>query len=299
MKNQILTLALLLSISTPSIAADDTISSAIKKMDSIGQENRSQEWFTKAEAAKKKVSLALEAARQAPETAHNSGHVTSYFYLPQDMYAVYTMPLTVTDIVLQAGEEIAGELHIGDTARWSISVGTTGSGANLKQHIYIKPNQERLLTNLIIPTNIRTYMIELSSTKSFYMPSVTWDYQTPLKGLKKLKKAKPPQPTTIANVAPEKLNFGYSMRRKDQKKSWSPIQIFDDGQKTYIVFEDEMRHRDTPVIYAKTDSGELALVNFRVKMPYYIVDGLMDEIILKRGHKSKDEIRISRKNKVG
>ena len=231
--------------------------------------------------------------------AHNLGHITSYYYVPNDMYAVYTKTLLVTDINLEVGEEIAGEVHIGDAARWSIAVGTTGNGPGVTQHIYIKPHQERLLTNLIIPTNRRTYMIELSSTKTFYMPSVKWDYQKPITGLFKSADKEATAPATIANVAPENLYFGYEMRRRDRKKSWAPLRIFDDGQKTYVVFDEEMRYRDTPVIYAKTDSGDLALVNFRVNMPYYIIDGLMDEIILKRGHKSKDEIKITRKNRVG
>jgi type IV secretion system protein VirB9 len=103
----------------------------------------------------------------------------------------------------------------------------------------------------------------------------------------------------VALIAPENLYFGYEMRRKDRGKSWSPLQIFDDGEKTYLVFSEEMKHRDTPVIYGQSASGDLALVNFRVSMPYYIVDGLMDEIILKRGHKGKDEIKISRKDTIG
>ena len=227
------------------------------------------------------------------------GHMTAYYYVPNDIYAVYTKPLTVSDITLQAGEVISGEVHIGDTARWKIAIGTTGAGDSLRQHLYIKPNQERLLTNLIIPTNKRTYMLELSSTKSFYMPSVTWDYQTPLKDLSITTDTPSTEPAPITLIAPENLYFGYKMRRKDHKKSWSPLQIFDDGEKTYLVFDTEIKHRDTPVIYGLSDSGDLALVNFRVNMPYYIVDGLMDAIILKRGHKSKDEIRITRKDTIG
>ncbi len=281
------------------LAEEATITDALQKMETIGQESRTHQWYLKAEAAKARVNLALKTARQAPDTAHSIGHMTAYYYVPNDIFAVYTKPLTVTDIALQAGEEISGEIHIGDTARWSITIGTTGIGETLKQHLYIKPNQERLLTNLIIPTNKRTYMVELSSTKSFYMPSVTWDYQTPLKDLTALTEIPSTEPTPVALIAPENLYFGYEMRRKDRSKSWSPLQIFDDGEKTYLVFSEEMKHRDTPVIYGQSAAGDLALVNFRVSMPYYIVDGLMDEIVLKRGHKGKDEIKISRKDTIG
>tara|TARA_R110002096_G_scaffold425908_3_gene635018 strand:- start:425 stop:1318 length:894 start_codon:yes stop_codon:yes gene_type:complete len=283
-----------------SISAQEIgLQSEINNLNAIGEERRSAHWYDQAEAAKAEIRTALEASRRAPDGAHHEGYVTKYFYVESDMFAVYTKPLTVTDIVLEIGEVITGEVHIGDNARWQLAVGSTGTGQSEHQHIYVKPTQPRMLTNLIIPTNRRTYMIELSSTKTFYMPSVSWNYQTPIIGLQPPETEEAEEGLSVATVDPEKLYFGYSMSRKHSRRSWAPIRIFDDGQKTYVVFKDSMKNRDTPVLYHKTESGDLALVNFRVNMPYFIVDGLMNEIVLKLGHDTKDEIRIKRDNDIG
>lgn len=298
MKKSFLLGSLLIAFGMPALAQDSGLQGELAKLDAIGQETRSPEWMKKAEAAKVNINAALTASRRAPDDAQNMGYVTKYFYVSNDMFAVYTKPLTVTDIALEAGEKIMSEVHIGDTSRWSLALGKTGTGASERQHIYVKPMQSRLLTNLIIPTNRRTYMIELSSTKTFYMPSVSWNYLTPIIGLVVQEEEKE-EVNSIKTIAPENLYFGYSMSKSHSKRSWAPIRIFDDGEKTYVVFKDDMKNRDTPVLYYKTESGDLALVNFRVNMPYFIVDGLMNEIVLKLGHKSKDEIRIKRSKSTG
>ena len=301
MKKLLIVMSAMIATLNCAYAQDANLQREIDTLNAIGEEQRSQNWFDQAEAAKVEIRIALEAARRAPEDAHHAGYVTRYFYVDNDMFAVYTKPLTVTDITLELGETIMGEVHIGDGSRWQIAHGITGAGAFERQHIYIKPTQPRMLTNLIIPTNRRTYMIELSSTKTFYMPSVSWDYQTPIVGLAVPQKDDEATNVinTIATVAPENLYFGYSMSRSHSRRSWAPIRIFDDGQKTYVVFDESMKNRDAPVLYHKTESGDLALVNFRVNMPYFIVDGLMNEIVLKLGHGRRDEIRIKRDKDIG
>lgn len=280
----------------------------LNALSQIGQEQRSRAWLLKAEAAKAEVNKALGEARRSPTDAHLAGHTTEYYFVEGDIFAVYAQPLTVTDIVLQPGEQIAGEVHVGDSARWSLSIGSTGQGNTARQHIYVKPSQPRLLTNLIIPTNQRTYMLELSSTRSFYMPSVRWRYQAGTTGVETPLMAGSGEPGSAGAIgtanalgfaSPESLYFDYRFNRSSRKKSWRPSQVFDDGQKTYIVFSDDIQFRETPVLFGRSDDGALALVNYRVNMPYYIVDGLMDEIVLKRGERSKDEIRITRRRSAG
>jgi len=297
MKKIYITVYLLIGTSSP-LYGQDALQTEINTLKTIGEERRSAKWFKQAEAAKSEIRAALSKSRKAPEGAHHEGYVTKYFYVEGDMFVIYTKPLTVTDIVLQPGEQITGEVHIGDNARWQLAMGATGEGDHQRQHIYIKPTQSRLLTNLIIPTNRRTYMIELTSTKSFYMPSVSWNYQTGIAGLKPPVQKKTEIAQPLITVDPAKLYFGYSMSNRHRKRSWAPMRIFDDGQKTYVLFKDSMKNRDMPVLYHKTESGDLALVNFRVNMPYFVVDGLMNEIVLKLGHKSKDEIRITRDSDV-
>ena len=278
----------------------DAVDAEVKALRELGEERRSQDWFEKAEAAKAQVNMAYTESRRSPTDGNVQGHITEYYYVAEDAYAVYATPLKVTDIRLQPGEDISGDLHIGDTARWQVSIGTTGSGNTLRHHIYVKPTQPRLLTNLIIPTNRRSYMVELSSTRSFYMPSVNWQYQAGIG------RVPVPEPAVAgkdasapgAGIDPRDLYFGYEIK-KGGAKSWRPIRVFDNGIKTWLMFPDGMQHRESPILFGRSDDGKLAIVNYRVNTPFYVIDGILDEIVLKRGHKSRDEIIIRRARPKG
>lgn len=90
-------------------------------------------------------------------------------------YAVTSSPLHVTDIALQPGEELRGEIATGDSIRWIISVDKKDRD---QVHVFVKPVKAGLATNLIVRTNRRTYLIELQSVESGTagMMSVGWTY---------------------------------------------------------------------------------------------------------------------------
>jgi type IV secretion system protein VirB9 len=64
----------------------------------------------------------------------------------------------------------------GDTVRWIIGDTESGTGAARQVHILVKPTRAELMTNLVINTDRRTYHMELRSTESTYMASVSWQY---------------------------------------------------------------------------------------------------------------------------
>src|ERR1700730_16610838 len=87
-------------------------------------------------------------------------------------------PGQVTDIALQESEQLVGSgpVAAGDTVRWIIGNTKSGAGASRKVHILAKPARPDLMTNLIINTDRRTYLLELRSTEKTYMASVFWQY---------------------------------------------------------------------------------------------------------------------------
>ena len=94
------------------------------------------------------------------------------------LYQVYAAPGQITDIALQAGEQLTGSgpVAAGDTVRWIIGDTESGNGATKRVHILVKPTRPDLDTNLVINTDRRTYLIELRSTEKTYMASVSWQY---------------------------------------------------------------------------------------------------------------------------
>ena len=64
----------------------------------------------------------------------------------------------------------------GDTVRWIVGDTASGAGAGLRVNILVKPTRIGLKTNLVITTNRRTYLLEMSSTPQAWMASASWDY---------------------------------------------------------------------------------------------------------------------------
>ena len=79
---------------------------------------------------------------------------------------------------MQEGEQLVGSgpVAAGDTVRWIIGDTESGTGATKKVHILVKPTRPDLVTNLVINTDRRTYLMELRSTEKTYMASVSWQY---------------------------------------------------------------------------------------------------------------------------
>ena len=87
------------------------------------------------------------------------------------------------------------------------------------------------------------------------------------------------------------MNFDYTTRGDAQLR---PVQVFDDGSKTYIRMSDAVRNRDTPVLVVVGADGKPEMLNYRVKGSVYIADRLFDraQLVLGAGKKTrKAEIR--------
>ena len=132
------------------------------------------------------------------------------------LYQVYAAPGQITDIALQPGEQLVGSgpVAAGDTVRWIIGDTESGAGGRQQVHILVKPTRADLQTNLVINTDRRTYHLELRSTETTYMASVSWQYpQDQLIALAPAERAgrRPRSRSPPASISP-KLNFRYRDR---------------------------------------------------------------------------------------
>lgn len=210
---------------------------------------------------------------------------TNFIYNENDMYRIYTRAGFITSILLQPGEEVV-YLAGGDTARWTVDQGITGTKEGNRTVIAIKPFEAGLKTNLVVNTNKRSYNFFLHSANDWYNPVVTFLYPQEIK-MAQIKKEATQENITVVDAS--NLNFKYEYNNKNYK--WAPAQVFDDGQKTYLVMKPEMKTDEAPALFVQDSSRELNLVNYRLKGNYYIVDRLFDRAVLKLG---KNEIIIKR-----
>ena len=77
--------------------------------------------------------------------------------------------------------------------------------------------------------------------------------------------------------------------------SWAPTRVFDDGAKTFIQMPAISDRLDLPVLYILRNK-QIALVNYRYKKPYYIIDGLISKAFLISG-KGSGQQRVEIDNK--
>ncbi|WP_017168195.1 P-type conjugative transfer protein TrbG, partial [Xanthomonas phaseoli] len=222
----------------------------------------------------------------------NDGRVV--FPYGSSLPTIVCAPLFPCDLELQPGEVVIGsteqpELHAGDKVRWKISPAISGpmeNPASQITHVIIAPSDAGLSTNLIIPTNRRTYHVKLVSTKSDWMPRVAFSYpeDTAAKWAEyqqtlQLQQARTTLPGTGGqNVS--QLDFGYEMKGKAR---WKPLRVYNDGTKTYIQFPASMSSSEAPALLTIGPDKNETLVNYRMQGDRYVVDQVFDRAVLVAG----------------
>ena len=246
---------------------------------------------------KLRVSRANMEARIAPTREGYVNAIQVWPYADGALYQVYTSPGRVTVIALQQGEELV-TVSAGDTVRWVVGDTASGAGATLRVNILVKPTRIALKTNLVVTTNRRTYLLELSSTPQAWMASVSWDY--PKDRMLALQK----QAQQVQAAAPvetgmtlEQIKFRYVV--SGDSPPWKPLRAFDDGERVYIQFPGGIAQGELPPLFVIGARGDGQLVNYRFRSPYYVVDRLFGAAELRLGGDKAQVVRIERTDGAG
>jgi type IV secretion system protein VirB9 len=242
-----------------------------------------------------RVKEANAAARVQPVRDGFINAVQVYPFSGGALYQVYTAPGDVTDVALQDGEQLVGSgpVAAGDTVRWIIGDTESGAGATKKVHILVKPTRPDLVTNLVINTDRRTYLLELRSTEQTYMASVSWQYpEDQLIALRRQNAAAATAAPIDAGIDVSRLRFRYQIT--GDAPPWRPLSAFDDGSKVYIEMPRGLAQGEAPPLFVIGPQGDGQLVNYRVRQNYYVVDRLFGAAELRLGGDHQQTVRISR-----
>jgi len=192
----------------------------------------------------------------------------------------------VTDIALQPDEELVGNgpVAAGDTVRWIIGDTESGARVNRQIHMLIKPVRADLVTNLVINTNRRTYHLELRSTDSTYMASVTWQYphdQIIALWQQNASRARATEPVA-SYVDLSRLNFRYAIQ--GDRTPWRPIRAYETVKQIFIEYPRSITQGEMPPLFiGAPDDKSTQLVNYRVRQNFMIVDTLFSAAELRLG----------------
>ncbi|NMN04828.1 type IV secretion system protein VirB9 [Novosphingobium sp. SG916] len=241
-----------------------------------------------------RVAQANGAARVEPDPQGFANAIQRYAFAAGALYQVYASPGHVTDIALQDGERLVGTgpVAAGDTVRWLIGDTNSGTGSAQRVHILVKPIRNDIATNLVINTDRRTYYLELRATPSTWLAAVSWTYpEDELVALRVRAEAAQRAAPVAAGIDPSALDFRYSIG--GDRPRWRPARVFDDGQRVYIGFPDDIAASTLPPLFVTGTGGQLELVNYRVAGRFLVVDRLFDRAELRLGdRKSAQRVTI-------
>jgi P-type conjugative transfer protein TrbG len=204
-------------------------------------------------------------------------------------------PLRVCIVELQAGERLVGEPHIGDAVRWNVAPALYGNGESATTVVILKPQESGLDTNLLVTTDRRAYYLRLISKPEDYIARVAFAYPADEIASRKWRehvdkqeqqKREQPRITELPSTAPEPMNFDYTMRGDAQLR---PVQVFDDGVRTYLRMPQSTRNQETPVLVVVGRDGKPEMLDYRVKGSMYIADRIFDraQLVIGSGKKSR------------
>ncbi len=150
--------------------------------------------------------------------------------------------------------------------------------------IFIKPIEANATTNMTVITNKRMYFFEMHAEEATGIQDENLNFV--------FKFVYPEQYNlgsgTVTQVnsnngpdlsKPELYNFDYTISGKIL--GIEPLQIFDDGQFTYLKFRD--LNADLPAVFAVDAMGNEGLVNFRQQYGYVIIERVSDRFTLRHG----------------
>lgn len=187
---------------------------------------------------------------------------------------IYCCPGYVTDIQLQVGEQIQ-RITTGDKSRWNIETFYSDAFEGGRWHIYLRPLQLGLETNIIISTDRHNYQI-LAATDSLYNPIVVWNYP----GEAQRYAAESSSKKVLEVDSVDKLNFSYAVS-KAKRYSWTPNFVFDDGFRTYINIPEDSLYKINPALFMVNQDGTLVFVNYIISNGNLVVDTIGTEFQLR------------------
>jgi type IV secretion system protein VirB9 len=172
----------------------------------------------------------------------------------------------------------------------------SGSGLDVTPLLIVKPIEAGLETDLIVPTDRRTYVLRLISDPTRFVSRLAFQYpgedkvkwatfqaqqdaatrDAEILAAQERAKDKQAGVVPIADNAIDNLYFDYKL---SGDAAFRPDRVLDDGQHTYLIYPNDGRFRELPTLLMVVN-GKTELVNFRVDGSRYIVDRLFDKAVL-------------------
>jgi type IV secretion system protein VirB9 len=158
-----------------------------------------------------------------------------------------------------AADEQIESVAVGDSAAWQVTPNRRGD------HLFVKPVQAGVSTNMTVVTSARVYLFELAP---LFAPSPDMAYTV---------RFRYPAPAAAAEQeqAGPRVEGHYKV---SGARALRPSRIGDDGTHTYIEWP---RERALPAVYALNEQGAESLVNGAMRDDLFVIDGVARRLIFR------------------
>lgn len=251
----------------------------------------------KDEERKQGLEAAKESLKKAVIKPENYKDGTFYYtYNENFVYEIYAQPYHLTDIILEDGEIIMGKpLLSEDASVWELTanVAINPSTGEKIQHLFIKPAYSNLDSSFIVITDRRVYHFRIKSYKDVHMAMVKFTYPETKNVWATSSNSKTANGVSLENdyitvTNPEYLSFDYKMKYGFKKPEFLPQRVYDDGNRTYIVVNDIVLHKQLPLVFNEKNE----IVNYTVQKNVFIIPRLINKVTLRLG---KQKVIIEKK----
>lgn len=221
------------------------------------------------------TALSYEAlAGREPRPIKVDHRVRTIMFQPDEVYKFTGHYRYQSSIEFGEGEEIK-TISMGDSTSWMLN-----PSGNL---LFLKPIEQDATTNMTLITNRHTYLFELHARETddinddnmvFIMRFLYPDGNDSKSVTQYLDRVPTPDLENDAG----KYNFNYSISGSDDI---APIRIFDDGEFTFFQFRD--KNAEVPAFFWVDDDGSEALINYRTRGDYIVVERVTKRFTLRHG----------------
>jgi len=162
------------------------------------------------------------------------------------------------DVEFGSDEQIEN-VAVGDSAAWQVTPNRRGD------HLFVKPLQSGVSTNMTVVTSVRVYLFELTP---LFGPSPEMAYIVRFNY--------PGEQAAAADDSPSAPIAG--RYRVSGARALRPSRIADDGLHTYIEWP---RERALPAVYALDGRGQETLVNGGMRDGLFVIDGVSPRLVFR------------------
>ena len=215
-------------------------------------------------------------AENIPMRGKVDSRVRSVAYDPDEVYKVRGYVGYQIDLQFADGESFVG-MGAGDT-------GAVDAAAE-RNHLFIKPKQERVGTNLTILTNRRHYHFDYSVLRKPADPHAE-DLIYSLRFTYPQDEADRASANRQRSGMEERLRLAGSARPKNVaywycgSEAIRPVSAFDDGVHTHLKFSAQS---ELPAIFVRNDDKSESLINFNIDRDEVVIHRVARQLVVRRG----------------